>query len=588
MEMWKMPSVTAESFRTGLRIRNTLAGRQTVEFVPAVGRRVNWYICGPTVYSDSHLGHAKTYLCFDIIRKILVRHFRYDVHQIMNITNIDDKIIAASNEKSENYFDFAARWERDFFEVMGALGVDLPDQITRVNEFVPEIIAFIERIMEKGFAYHSNGSVYFDIQAFKHAGHHYPRLRPCAADEESQPPTESDVFDDEASDFGSEKRFRGDFVLWKCAKPGEPEWDSPWGKGRPGWHIECSAMCASTLPAPIDLHSGGDDLMFPHHSNEIAQSEAYYGIHQWINYFNHTGRMNINGQKMSKSLKNFIKIREVLKTTPPRILRLFYALTRYNDVINLDLSSRFGMSWDIDAKIANFFQTIAARSRAWTEALVQSQKFDQEDRRLESLLLEFPDLVHKAFCDDFNTKEALSVIQSTVSAVNVYLEAATPKLVLMRMAVERVRTALTSMGLVYDYSASNESFDGVVDAAVRFRHEVKAAVRSGNTAEILALCDQFRDVRLLPFGVKVEDGDTPTWKLCNVEEEQARKAHGAQPKGVPATPSSVNDLWKDTKYSKHQLDENGIPTADANGTPVSAKDRQYCEKKVNEFLKKRK
>lgn len=582
--MWKMPAVTADSFRTGLRVRNSLAGRQLTEFIPVAGRRVNWYICGPTVYSDSHLGHAKTYLCFDIVRKILTRHFRYDVHQIMNITNIDDKIIKASAEQGIDYFDFAARWERDFFEVMTELGVELPDRITRVNEFVPEIVAFTAKVLERDFAYVSNGSVYFDIRAFQRAGHSYPKLRPFAAEE--QRPTEGELFDEEEGEPLGEKRFKGDFVLWKKAKEGEPWWDSPWGRGRPGWHVECSAMCADTLPSPIDMHSGGDDLTFPHHANELAQSEAFFGTKQWINYFTHTGRMNINGQKMSKSLKNFVQIREVLKTTPPRVLRLFYSFSCYNDVINLDLNSRFGMAWDIDAKFANFFQNLNSSTRSRAALLEQSQKFDEADLRVEELLLGFPALVHKAFCDDFNTKDALAAVQTVINGVNSYLSTSSAKLTLLKMAEERVRDALFTMGFDYAYASSSTNFEGVVDAAVTLRHEVKAAMKAKTPEIVLGLCDQFRDEKMPPFGVKIEDRDTPTWKPCDAGEEKARKERATHSRQTVAAPIDITQLWKDSKFSKHILDEEGIPITDAKGIPISAKDRAFCEKKMADALKK--
>merc|ERR1719354_420059 len=210
----------------------------------------------------------------------------------MNITNIDDKIINSARDQNIPFQELSNKWEADFFEVMDMIGVDPPDSITRVSEFMPEIVDYIAQIIKNGFAYESNGSVYFDVQAFIASDiHSYPKLKPLAAKSALENPELTDTA------FGADKKSPGDFALWKATKPGEPKWDSPWGPGRPGWHIECSAMASHAFgDLQMDIHAGGDDLKFPHHDNEMAQAEAHFNSEQWVNYFLHTGRLDISGQ----------------------------------------------------------------------------------------------------------------------------------------------------------------------------------------------------------------------------------------------------------------------------------------------------
>ena len=305
---WYNPleSLKEPIYRTGLKVNNSLCNEK-VEFLTKNGdRTINWYMCGPTVYDAAHLGHARTYLTFDIIRRILSNYFHYDVSLCMNITDIDDKIIQRSNEQKKNFAEFAKFWEDSFFKDMRALNIMYPNYITRVSEYIPEIISFIEEIIKKGYAYEKNGSVYFDIEEYKKGNHLYAKLVPQDKNQnlDELQETEGAL----SKDNTQEKKNKGDFALWKTSKKDEPFWDSPWGKGRPGWHIECSVMSSSIFGDSLDIHSGGIDLKFPHHDNEIAQTEAHDDSKQWINYFLHTGHLKIEGLKMSKSLKNFKKI----------------------------------------------------------------------------------------------------------------------------------------------------------------------------------------------------------------------------------------------------------------------------------------
>ncbi len=300
-----------------LHVSNSLT-RELEEFTPLEGRTVKWYICGPTVYDEAHLGHAKTYISFDSIRRIMRDYFHYDVHQVMNITDIDDKIIRKANDTSQEFTAISKKFEKEYLDDMEALNVEPPSVLTRVSEYIPEIIAYIQKIIDNGFAYESNGSVYFDVMQFKeNPDHNYAKLAPEKVNDEEAFKEGEGVLADQT--ITKEKRNDRDFALWKKSKEGEPKWDSPWGEGRPGWHIECSAMAHSAFRAnDIDIHAGGVDLKFPHHDNEIAQSEAFAEQDTWVRYWLHTGHLNIGDKKtgvmmkMSKSLKNFTSIKQFL------------------------------------------------------------------------------------------------------------------------------------------------------------------------------------------------------------------------------------------------------------------------------------
>lgn len=324
LKRWYNPLETLKEpiFRTGLVVNNSLCNKK-VEFVTCKGNKtINWYMCGPTVYDSPHLGHARTYLTFDIIRRILSNYFNYDVNLCMNITDIDDKIIKRSNEEKKNFNEFARHWENVFFQDMRSLNVMYPNYITRVSEYIPEIISFIKVILQKGYAYENNGSVYFDIEKYKEGGHMYAKLVPQDKNKNLDELQEAEGV--LSKDNTNEKKNKGDFALWKASKKDEPFWDSPWGKGRPGWHIECSVMNYSIFGKSLDIHSGGIDLKFPHHDNEIAQTEAHDESKQWINYFLHTGHLKIEGLKMSKSLKNFKKISDFINLYSPNAFRLYF------------------------------------------------------------------------------------------------------------------------------------------------------------------------------------------------------------------------------------------------------------------------
>lgn len=294
-----------------LYVYNTLSKTKEI-FKPLEPPLVKIYVCGPTPYDHTHVGHARTYISFDLIRRYL-EYKGYSVYHVMNITDIDDKIIRRARELNIEWTEIPKIYTKEFLDVLNKLNIKMPHVMPRVTEHINDIIEFIKILIDKGYAYESSGSVYFEVDKFPD----YGKLSGIARREEWR--QEEDVI--------KEKKKPYDFALWKKAKPGEPYWESPWGPGRPGWHIECSVMSSRYLGSQFDIHGGGRDLIFPHHENEIAQSEAYFGVKPWVKYWIHVGYLTIQGEKMSKSLGNIIPVYEVLSKYEPEVLRLYLLLS---------------------------------------------------------------------------------------------------------------------------------------------------------------------------------------------------------------------------------------------------------------------
>lgn len=499
-----------------LKLFNSLT-RQKEEFVPFEGNNVTWYSCGPTVYDASHMGHARSYISFDILRRVLSNYFGYNIFYVMNVTDIDDKIIkrARQNHLYEQYCNdskslevlladyknvlaefqenlakttdkdkkdmmenvrkrllasvdiltqavqsgdatkikeaqiqflvdakdplsdwldsrlgasvtensiFATLprfWEGEFHKDMQALNILPPDVLTRVSEYVPQIVEYIQQIIKNGMAYVSNGSVYFDVNSFdKNAKHHYAKLVPEAFGDTKQ------LEDGEGSLSAptEDKRSMNDFALWKKSKAGEPWWDSPFGRGRPGWHIECSAMASDVCGPKLDIHTGGVDLKFPHHDNELAQSEAYYDDSEWIKYFLHTGHLTIAGCKMSKSLKNFITIQQALEKNSATQLRLAFLLHSWKDTLDYS-DNTMEMAVQYERFLNEFFLNVKDLVRTSTTgaAIDQFQEWRKVENDLQSNLNTAKNNIHTALCDNIDTRTALEIIRELVSQCNVYM-----------------------------------------------------------------------------------------------------------------------------------------------------------------------
>ncbi len=372
---------------------DTLTGKKRA-FVPFEPGQVRFYACGPTVYDQAHVGHARSYVVWDVV----VRHLRgrgLHVKYVRNFTDVDDKIIRRANERGVDPIALAEGFARSYDEDMDALGNVRPEAAPRVSDHIPQIVALIEKLVARDFAYApGNGDVYYAVRKFPE----YGRLARRNLD---------DLLSGARVEPGEAKRDPLDFALWKGAKPGEPAWDSPWGKGRPGWHIECSAMSEEHLGMPIDIHAGGKDLVFPHHTNEIAQSVAAVGdgVHAegFARYWMHNGFVEIDSEKMSKSLGNFFTIREVLAKFDAEALRTFLLNTHYRNPINYSDA----VLVEAEKRLVYLYETLEKVDRL-TQGVTAAE--GSED-----------DLVERsraALDDDFNTAAVLGILADAFTAAN--------------------------------------------------------------------------------------------------------------------------------------------------------------------------
>ena len=599
-------------YRTGLVVNNSLCNEKVEFFTKKGDRTINWYMCGPTVYDSAHLGHARTYLTFDIIRRILCNYFHYDVNLCMNITDIDDKIIQRSNEQKKNFSEFARFWEDSFFKDMRALNVMYPNYITRVSEYIPEIISFIEVIIKKGYAYEKNGSVYFDIEAYKKGNHLYAKLVPQDKNQNLEELQEAEGA--LSKDNTTEKKNKGDFALWKTSKKDEPFWDSPWGKGRPGWHIECSVMSSTVFGDSLDIHSGGIDLKFPHHDNEIAQTEAHDDSKQWINYFLHTGHLKIEGLKMSKSLKNFKKITDFISLYTPNAFRLYFCNSKWD--MDMDFTENgLSMASANDKKITEFFQNIKVWARE--NDLKRDLKLDTEDSEFNKFFNDTKKNVHQFFCDNFNTPGVVSSILDLVKKTYEYYEKCnqkkTLKIHLVYGVAKYISDILKCLGLVYntefvDYFRLSESDGGknaeeiltpFINAITEFRGEVKdSCIIDKDVKKVLTICDKLRDDILPNLGVRIEDkgkGEKSVWKFFDKEEylkekekEKELKENKKKQKEAEAKERELKLSLTAKEYFARQTDKysefdsEGVPTKNAKGNELS---KEQYNKLKKEFAK---
>lgn len=356
-----------------MRIYDTLTG-QKAEFIPA-GDPIKMYVCGVTPYSECHIGHAMSYILFDVIKRYL-EYRGHRVKYIQNFTDIDDKLIARSNQTGIAVKELAEGFIKRYFEDMDALNVRRADVYPRATEEIPKIIEVISGLIDRGHAYQSRNDVYFRVNSFPDYGKLSRRKLEDMMSEQSE---------------GIEKENPMDFTLWKGAKPGEPQWDSPWGPGRPGWHIECSAMSLKYLGSTLDIHGGGKDLIFPHHENEIAQSEAFTGAKPFVRYWMHNGLLQLGEMKMSKSLGNLITVKEALERHTPDAIRLFILSSHYRSPLTVS-----DEGWEAAERGMERLRTAVHR-----EGGTKTSKMD-----IEAYRQRFTD----AMDDDFNTAQALAAL----------------------------------------------------------------------------------------------------------------------------------------------------------------------------------
>ncbi|XP_075235376.1 cysteine--tRNA ligase, cytoplasmic isoform X2 [Lycorma delicatula] len=724
--------VENDSPESHLKLYNSFT-RQKEIFIPKNGRKVIWYSCGPTVYDASHMGHARSYITFDILRRVLSDYFGYHVFFVMNVTDIDDKIIkrARQNYLFEQYLlkhknlsdtlsdakqamliltaktktvedpdqkmmllklvdrmstaikgledavksndntkmemakmalleeardpisdwldkqfgssitdnsifsELPRHWEKEFRKDIKALNIQEPNVWCRVSEYIPEIINYIKKIIDNGYAYEANGSVYFDVLAFdKKPDHHYAKLVPEAfGDGKSLMTGEGDLISGE-----NHKKNPTDFALWKKSKPGEPFWNSPWGHGRPGWHIECSAMASDICGSTLDIHTGGVDLRFPHHDNELAQAEAYFDHDQWVRYFLHSGHLTIAGCKMSKSLKNFITISDALKKHTARQLRLAFLLHSWKDTLDYS-DSTMDMAISYERMLNEFFlnvkDIVRTKKSMSKDGHIDVADWKKPEMDLEKKFDRMVNAVHTALCDNIDTRTVLDVIRESVSACNLYIRASQGHLNANAKLLEDIALYITKIMKIFGaiqgtvdgeigfpVSCSNlnniNNMEGIVMPYINilseFRDNVRTQARQSKAFSILKLCDQLRDDILPGVGVRLEDAEEghPTHvKLVDkdqlmkereakikaeqekaAERERKRKEQEeliAQREAQRKIPPDQFFHNQTDKYS--QFDDQGVPTHDADGKELSKgqykklqKQWQLQEKKYTEYL----
>ncbi len=376
------------------RIYNTISGEKEI-FLPRKKKRVNMFVCGPTVYDFSHLGHARTYIFYDMLAKYL-KSKRFSLFYLQNITDVDDKIIQRAKEKNTDWKKIASKFEKKYKEDVKKLKITSVSKYARATEHIKEIKSQVKRLMEKGFAYEIEGDgIYFDISKFDEYGKLSKRTASQAEDAVSR------------IDEAGKKRNKGDFCLWKFSKKGEPKWKSEWGWGRPGWHIEDTAITEKYFGAQYDLHGGARDLIFPHHEAEITQMESLSGKKPMVKYWVHTGFLTVNGQKMSKSLGNFITIRDFLKQHKASVLRFIVFSSHYRSP--LDYSEKFAMEAEKNiAEITNFLAEIKRAKKGY-------KKNPQEQNKKYEWLSEASKDFENSLLDDFNTPKAKAAIFKIIS-----------------------------------------------------------------------------------------------------------------------------------------------------------------------------
>lgn len=462
-----------------IQIFNSLT-RQKEPFIPLEEGKVKMYVCGPTVYNYIHIGNSRPVIVYDTVRRYL-QYAGYEVKFVSNFTDVDDKIIKAANELGEETSVLTNRFIAAYFEDITALGCQKADAHPRVTEHMEDIIAFIKVLIDKGYAYESQGDVYYRTRKFNG----YGKLSHQSID---------DLKVGARIEAGEKKEDPLDFALWKAAKAGEIKWASPWGEGRPGWHIECSVMAREHLGDTIDIHAGGQDLTFPHHENEIAQSEAH-NDKTFARYWMHNGYINIDNEKMSKSLGNFILVNDIRKQIDPQVLRFFMLSVHYRNPINFAQDLVEAAKSGLD-RIRTSYTNVEHRL---TSSASLGDNSEQWLEKISQIKVDF----ENAMNDDFNTANAVSALFELSHIANVYLnEANTDKEVL-----QAILTMFDTIGNVLGIHIKVEA--GLLD------EEIEALIEERNQARKnrdFARSDEIRD-QLLGMDIVLEDTRQGTrWK----------------------------------------------------------------------------
>ncbi|HDH00515.1 MAG TPA: cysteine--tRNA ligase [Nitrospirae bacterium] len=420
-----------------MRVYNTLT-RKKEEFLPITPGKVSMYVCGITAYDISHLGHARSAVVFDVIKRYL-RFKGYKVEHIRNITDVDDKIIAKAAQENVSTDEIAGKYTEKYYRDMDMLGVSRADIEPRATGHIKEMVDLIKRLVDTGVAYSVDGDVYFEVSKFPG----YGKLSGRNPDE---------MMAGARVDVDERKKSPLDFALWKSSKEGEPSWESPWGPGRPGWHIECSAMSMKYLGESFDIHGGGADLIFPHHENEIAQSEAVTGK-PFVKYWLHNGFITVDKEKMSKSLGNFFTVEEILGKYDPEVVRYFLLSTHYRSPIDFSDAQLNDVEVSVDRyystvmRINDFIETGGTADKSSEELPVEKKASNGVDDEFEKLLSSARGKFESAMDDDFNSALALGHIFELVREVNRFLDGK-PSGQKARELVLRTKEVLSGIGAV--------------------------------------------------------------------------------------------------------------------------------------------
>ncbi len=472
-----------------MKIYNTLTKKKE-EFNPIDKYEVKMYVCGPTVYDYSHLGHGRTYVAFDMIRRYF-EHRNYIVKLIINFTDIDDKIIKRANEKGITAKELADGFIKSFLEDMEKLNIKPAYIYPRVSEHIEDIIKFIKALMEKGYAYVLDDGVYFDVRKFKE----YGKLSNINLDEMMANHRVENL----------KKKNPGDFALWKFAKPNEPKWDSPWGEGRPAWHIECSVMGIKYLGEQFDIHGGGNDLIFPHHENEIAQSEVFTGKSPWVKYWIHTGFVMINKEKMSKSLGNFITLKDLINKYDSEVIRLFLLQRHYRSPLDYSEEGLLDTKTSLD-KLYNTLKNISASIRYSSI----KHKLDDIDintyENIKNAWINF----YNAMDDDFNTPEALKYVFEVSNIINGYINIVdNPNKSVLIKALEFFKVVGEIFGIFNNFESKNNKTEKTEEELINILINIRADLKKEKNYN---LADKIRG-DLKNMGIQLEDSPKGTiWK----------------------------------------------------------------------------
>ena len=455
-----------------MKLYNTLS-RKKEEFTPITPGKVKMYVCGPTVYNYFHIGNGRTFIVFDTIRRYL-EYRGYDVEFVQNFTDIDDKMIKKANEENTTVKEVGDRYIEEYYKDADGLNIERATVNPRATEYIQDIIQFVSDLIDKGYAYEVDGDVYFSTKKFsdygKLSGQNLEDLQAGArisVDERKKDPM--------------------DFAIWKAEKPGDPSWDCPWGKGRPGWHIECSCMARKILGETIDIHAGGMDLAFPHHENEIAQSEALTGK-PFANYWLHSAYINVNNQKMSKSLNNFFTAREVLAEYDADVIRFFMLSAHYRIQINFSKD----LLDSAKASVERLYNAVANLENLLDE--VSSETMTEEEAKYLESLDKYRQKYIEKMDDDFNTADAITVLFELSKDLNTNVTIDSSK-ELVTKSLELMRELGKPLGMLQ--KTTKGSLEDEVEALIEQRQQARKN-------RDFALADKIRD-DLKARGIVLED-----------------------------------------------------------------------------------